>query len=265
MNLITESQSNYNDLENKSIQNLLTIMNDEDKTVAYCIEKVKLNIIELIDFLVKNLKEKGRLFYIGAGTSGRLGVLDASEIPPTFGLKNKIIGIIAGGTEAVINAVENAEDSIINGWLDLEKHQINSDDFVIGISASGTTPYVYNALLSCQKNKIKTGSITCNHNSKISQVSDFPIEVILGSEVISGSTRLKSGSAQKMILNCISSIFMIKLGKVQDNFMIDMRLNSNKLNKRAISIISKKLNISQKGAEDLLEKYKTVRGVFENL
>ena len=142
MKLITESQSNYHDLEKKSIHNLFSIMNVEDKTVAHCVENAKLSIVNLIDFLVQNLKDKGRLFYIGAGTSGRLGVLDASEIPPTFGVTKKVIGVIAGGNKAVIEAVENAEDSILNGWLDLEKHQINSNDFVIGISASGTTPYV---------------------------------------------------------------------------------------------------------------------------
>ena len=219
---------------------------------------------QLIEKAFKILKNDGRLFYIGSGTSGRLGILDASECLPTFGIENKIIGIIAGGDEAIRKSQEYAEDSITNAWKDLLVYKIDQNDMVIGISASGTTPYVVGGLISCKKNGITTGCITCNKDTKIAENSDFPIEVIVGPEYISGSSRMKAGTAQKMILNMISSAVMIKLGRVLDNKMIDMKLSNNKLYDRAVRIVESILNVDKNTAKDLIYKHKNIRLAIEN-
>ena len=219
---------------------------------------------QLIEKAFKILKNDGRLFYIGSGTSGRLGILDASECLPTFGIENKIIGIIAGGDEAIRKSQEYAEDSITNAWKDLLAYKIDQNDMVIGISASGTTPYVVGGLISCKKNGITTGCITCNKGTKIAENSDFPIEVIVGPEYISGSSRMKAGTAQKMILNMISSAVMIKLGRVLDNKMIDMKLSNNKLYDRAVRIVESILNVDKNTAKDLIYKHKNIRLAIEN-
>jgi len=219
---------------------------------------------QLIEKAFKILKNDGRLFYIGSGTSGRLGILDASECLPTFGIENKIIGIIAGGDEAIRKSQEYAEDSITNAWKDLLVYKIDQNDMVIGISASGTTPYVVGGLISCKKNGITTGCITCNKGTKIAENSDFPIEVIVGPEYISGSSRMKAGTAQKMILNMISSAVMIKLGRVLDNKMIDMKLSNNKLYDRAVRIVESILNVDKNTAKDLIYKHKNIRLAIEN-
>ena len=218
----------------------------------------------LIEKAFKILKSDGRLFYIGSGTSGRLGILDASECLPTFGIEDKIIGLIAGGDAAIRKSQEYAEDSITDAWKDLLSYNINQNDMVIGISASGSTPYVVGGLISCKKNGIMTGCITCNKDTKIAQNSDFPIEVIVGPEYISGSSRMKAGTAQKMILNMISSAVMIKLGRVLDNKMIDMKLSNNKLHERAIRIVESILNVDKNIAKDLIYKYKNIRLAIEN-
>ena len=219
---------------------------------------------QLIEKAFKILKNDGRLFYIGSGTSGRLGILDASECLPTFGIENKIIGLIAGGDKAIRKSQEYAEDSITNAWKDLLVYKIDQNDMVIGISASGTTPYVVGGLISCKKNGITTGCITCNKETKIAENSDFPIEVIVGPEYISGSSRMKAGTAQKMILNMISSAVMIKLGRVLDNKMIDMKLSNNKLYDRAVRIVESILNVDKNTAKDLIYKYKNIRLAIEN-
>lgn len=213
----------------------------------------------LIEKAFKILKNDGRLFYIGSGTSGRLGILDASECLPTFGIENKIIGLIAGGDAAIRKSQEHAEDSITNAWKDLLVYNVDQNDMVIGISASGSTPYVVGGLISCKKNGITTGCITCNKDTKIAQNSDFPIEVIVGAEYITGSSRMKAGTAQKMILNMISSTVMIKLGRILDNKMIDMKLSNNKLYNRAIRILESVLKIDKDSAKDLIYKYKNIR------
>ncbi len=219
---------------------------------------------QLIEKAFKILKNDGRLFYIGSGTSGRLGILDASECLPTFGIENKIIGLIAGGDKAIRKSQEYAEDSITNAWKDLLVYKIDQNDMVIGISASGTTPYVVGGLISCKKNGITTGCITCNKDTKIAENSDFPIEVIVGPEYISGSSRMKAGTAQKMILNMISSAVMIKLGRVLDNKMIDMKLSNNKLYDRAVRIVESILNVDKNTAKDLIYKHKNIRLAIEN-
>ena len=223
MERITESDSNYDELEKMNLSDLLFNINHEDKTVAYSVNKQIPQIQKLVKVIVENMKLGGRLFYIGAGTSGRLGIIDASECPPTFGVNhNMVIGIMAGGDKAIRKAVEFAEDDFDLGWKDLQEYRINSNDIVIGIAASGSTPYVIGALKKCQTENITTSCIVCNVNSTVAEVSDYPIEVIVGPEFVTGSTRMKSGTAQKMILNMISTSVMILLGRVKGNKMIDM-------------------------------------------
>jgi len=246
-NKTTEQDSLYNHLEKMSVSELLININTEDKTVPYAVEKAIPQIELLIPQIVSKLKSGGRLFYIGAGTSGRLGIVDASECPPTFGVNHDlVVGLIAGGDDAIRNAVEFAEDSTQQGWNDLKKHDISSNDVVIGIAASGTTPYVISALEQCNKQDIITGCITCNHNSPLSNTAQFPIEVIVGPEFVTGSSRMKAGTAQKLVLNMISTATMIQLGKVKGNKMVDMQLSNNKLVDRGIKMIMNELNISQK-------------------
>ena len=261
----TEQDSNYNHLEKMTINELLTNMNNEDKSVPLAVQKSIPQIEILVEEIVAKLKNGGRMFYIGAGTSGRVGILDASECPPTFGVSHDlVVGLIAGGDSAIRKAVENAEDSISQGWKDLETHNITSNDVVIGIAASGTTPYVISALEQCNKKNIITGCITCNRNSPLSNVSKYPIEVIVGPEFVTGSSRMKAGTAQKLVLNMISTSTMIKLNKVKGNKMVDMQLSNNKLVDRGIKMLVKELNISIKDAQHLLEEYKNVRTAIKN-
>ena len=262
----TEEDSLYNHLEKMSVSELLTNINAEDKTVAIAVEKAIPQIEALVTQVIPKLKAGGRLFYIGAGTSGRLGILDASECPPTFGVSHDlVVGLIAGGDSAIRNAVEFAEDSTQQGWSDLQKHDITSDDVVIGIAASGTTPYVISALEMCNHNDIITGSISCNHNSPLSQTAQFPIEVIVGPEFVTGSSRMKAGTAQKLVLNMISTATMIQLGRVKGNKMVDMQLSNNKLVDRGVNMIMTELNISKQEARTLLEKHKNVRNAINNI
>jgi N-acetylmuramic acid 6-phosphate etherase len=261
----TEQDSNYNHLERMSVSELIQNINTEDKTVALAVEKALPQIEKLIEQIVYKLKKGGRLFYMGAGTSGRLGILDASECPPTFGVPHDlVIGLIAGGDTAIRKAVEFAEDSTTLGWQDLQAYNINENDVVIGIAASGTTPYVIAALEMCNKNHILTGSITCNYQSPLSSIAQFPIEVIVGPEFVTGSSRMKAGTAQKMVLNMISTATMIQLGHIKGNKMVDMQLSNNKLVDRGIKMIMLELNVSQEEAKKLLDTYKNVRAAIQN-
>jgi len=261
----TEQDSKYNHLEKMSVKELLSNINTEDKTVPFAVEKSLPQIEVLTAQIVTKLQNGGRLFYIGAGTSGRLGVVDASECPPTFGVSYElVVGIIAGGDIAIREAVEFAEDSKTQGWLDLQKHKISAKDVVVGIAASGTTPYVISAIEKCNENNIITGCITCNENSPLTNVSQFPIEVIVGSEFVTGSSRMKAGTAQKLVLNMISTATMIQLGKIKGNKMVDMQLSNKKLIKRGQKMLAKELNIDQNEAAILLEKYGNVRNSIKN-
>ncbi len=256
----TEQDSLYNNLEKMSTSELLKNINTEDKTVPLAVEKALPQIESLIEQVVSRLQSGGRLFYLGAGTSGRLGIVDASECPPTFGVSHDlVVGLIAGGDSAIRKAVEFAEDSTNQGWIDLQEHNIYQNDIVIGIAASGTTPYVIGALEQCNKNNIITGCITCNKNSPLSLTAKFPIEVIVGPEFVTGSSRMKAGTAQKLVLNMISTTTMIKLGRVKGNKMVDMQLSNNKLVDRGIKMLIKELNIERSIAEKLLTKYGNVR------
>ncbi|NGY37199.1 N-acetylmuramic acid 6-phosphate etherase [Flavobacterium sp. XN-5] len=259
----TEKESLYANLEKMSTEEILMGINAEDKKVSSVIKKQIPNIEKLVDAIVVKMQQGGRLFYIGAGTSGRIGILDASECPPTFGVPHDlVIGIIAGGDYAIRKAVENAEDDINQAWLDLKKHNITSTDFVIGIAASGNTPYVIGGLKMARENNISTGSISCNSNSLISAEADFPIEIVVGPEFLTGSTRMKAGTSQKLVLNMISTSVMIKLGKVYGNKMIDMQLSNKKLVQRGVEMIVEELQIDEKLAAELLNKYKSVRAVL---
>ncbi len=261
----TEQDSNYDHLEKMPINELLSSINNEDKTVPLAVEKALPKIEKLVEQIVEKLKLGGRLFYIGAGTSGRLGILDASECPPTFGVSyDLVIGLIAGGDTAIRKAVEFAEDSLTQGWKDLQKHHINTNDVVVGIAASGTTPYVIAALKTCNENEIVTGCITCNLNSPLSQTAQFPIEVIVGPEFVTGSSRMKAGTAQKLVLNMITTSTMIQLGHIKGNKMVDMQLSNNKLVDRGTKMIMSELKISEKNAQQLLTKYGNVRLAIKN-
>ena len=262
---ITEKSSNYNHLENKTVKDLVSIINKEDHSVAKSVSKNLDKIEKLINNIEPRMHKGGRLFYIGAGTSGRLGILDASECPPTFGVSDQIvIGLIAGGDKAIRKSQEFAEDSLEQGWEDLKKYEINSNDSVIGIAASGSTPYVVSTIKKCNQEEILTGCITCNSNSPLSKEAKFPIDVVVGPEVVTGSTRMKSGTAQKMILNIISTTLMIRLGRVKGNKMVDMQLSNNKLVDRAEKMLMNELKISLDEAKKLLQKHKSVRKSIEN-
>ncbi|MDP2541437.1 N-acetylmuramic acid 6-phosphate etherase [Tenacibaculum discolor] len=261
----TEQDSNYNDLEKMSISELLLNINKEDKTVPLAVEKALPQIEKLTKQIVLKLKEGGRLFYIGAGTSGRLGIVDASECPPTFGVPHElVVGLIAGGDYAIRKAVEFAEDSTSQGWKDLQEYKISSKDVVVGIAASGTTPYVISALEKCNDNNIVTGCITCNQGSPLALTAQFPIEVVVGPEFVTGSSRMKAGTAQKLVLNMLSTASMIQLGRVKGNKMVDMQLSNNKLVDRGEKMLASELNIDQKTASDLLKKYGSVREAIKN-
>lgn len=247
-----------------SVNEILKGINKEDSTVANAVNKKIKKINILVNEVVKRMEKGGRLFYIGAGTSGRLGIVDASECPPTFGVKQGlVVGLIAGGDKAIRKAVEFAEDSLTQGWKDLMKHKINKKDCVIGIAASGSTPYVLGAVKKCNEAKILTACIVCNKGSVISKNVKIPIEVVVGPEFVTGSTRMKSGTAQKMVLNMISTATMIKLGRVKGNKMLDMQLTNNKLIDRGTNMLVKQLNIPYKEALSLLKKHKSVRLVLK--
>lgn len=261
----TEQDSNHNHLEKMTVSELLKNINKEDKTVPDAVEKVIPQIENLVKQIVDKLKHGGRLFYMGAGTSGRLGIVDASECPPTFGVPHElVVGLIAGGDSAIRKAVEFAEDSTTQGWKDLQKYNISLKDVVVGIAASGTTPYVISALEKCNENNIITGCITCNKNSPLSQVSKYPIEAVVGPEFVTGSSRMKAGTAQKLVLNMITTSTMIQLGHVKGNKMVDMQLSNNKLVDRGAKMIMKEINVTETEALALLKKYKSVREAVNN-
>lgn len=261
----TESESKYNELEKMNAEEILASINKEDKIVPYVVEKVIPNIAEIIPLIVERMQNGGRLFYIGAGTSGRLGIVDASECPPTFGVSHGlVVGLMAGGDSAIRKAVEFAEDDTQLGWKDLQEHQISELDFVIGIAASGTTPYVIGAVQNCRKNNIKTACIVCNEWSPLAAAVDYPIEAVVGPEFVTGSTRMKAGTAQKLILNMISTAVMVRLGRVKGNKMVDMALSNNKLVKRGVQMLVQELNISYEEARELLNKYGSVRNAIDN-
>lgn len=264
-NKITESNSHYNNLENMSIEECSSAINKEDTKVAEAVNAVLPSVNLLIGAILPKMQKGGRLFYIGAGTSGRLGVLDASECPPTFGVgPEKVIGLIAGGDTALRHAVENAEDSTTQAWKDLQEHSINENDSLIGIAASGTTPYVVAGIQEARKKNILTGAITCNPKSPLALAAEFPIEVVVGPEFLTGSSRMKAGTAQKMLLNMISTTLMIQLGKVKGNKMVDMQLNNEKLFQRGVKMIQQEMQISEEEAKKLLNHHKSVRKVLGN-
>ena len=255
----TEAASYYDDLEKKSVMELISGINQEDFSVAKTVKASLPQIEKLITALVTKMKAGGRLFYIGAGTSGRLGVLDASEIPPTYSMHNTVIGIIAGGDIAIRNAVEFAEDDTAQAWTDLSAYNISSVDFLVGIAASGTTPYVLGGIRTAKENGISTGCIVCNGGSIIAGEADYPIELVTGPEFVTGSTRMKAGTAQKMVLNMISTTAMIQLGKVKGNKMVEMQLSNNKLYNRATNMLMQELGINELLAFELIQKYKSVK------
>lgn len=265
MQRTTETDSYYDNLENMSITELLMNMNKEDKTVPMAVATAIPQIEKLVSAIVEKMQIGGRLFYLGAGTSGRLGIVDASECPPTYGIEQgKVIGLIAGGDDAIRKAVEFAEDDMTQGWKDLTAHAITSNDVVIGIAASGSTPYVVGALKTCNENNIITGCITCNQGSNVAAVAQFPIEVVVGPEFVTGSTRMKSGTAQKLVLNMISTSVMIKLGRVKGNKMVDMQLSNNKLVDRGTNMVMKNTGITDyEVAKALLLKTGSVRKATE--
>ena len=262
---ITESSSLYNNLETKSTLDLLTEINAEDAKISDAIKLIIPQIELFVDELTKRMKLGGRLFYIGSGTSGRLGIIDASECPPTFGVPfDMVIGIIAGGDSAIRKAVESAEDDKLQGWKDLKTYHIEYPDTVVGIAASGTTPYVLGALDKCNNNNILSAGITCNPGSPLDNIATHSLVPIVGPEYVTGSTRMKSGTAQKLILNMISTSVMIKLGRVFGNKMIDMKLSNNKLIDRGTKMIMAELNIDYNSANKLLLKHNSVREAIKH-
>lgn len=264
---ITEQSSNYHHLEKMTIEELLININKEDATVPAAIEKVIPEIEKLVSVISDKMLAGGRLFYIGAGTSGRIGVVDASECPPTYGVPyGLVIAVIAGGEKAITQAVEFAEDDREEGWKNLQEHQINDKDVVIGIAASGTTPYVIGALEACRKNGITTGSITNNPGSPLTKVADFPVAIEVGPEFVTGSTRMKSGTSQKLVLNMISTAVMIQLGRVEDNKMVNMQLTNEKLVDRGTKMVMEKTGIDNYDkAKELLLKNGSVKKAIDNL
>ncbi len=266
MNNITESNSNYDSLENKSIRELLTAMNREDQQVPLAVGKVIPQIEYLVEQTYQRMKSGGRLFYIGAGTSGRLGVLDASELPPTFGVEAYwVTGLIAGGDDALRKAVEGAEDDTEQAWQDLLAQGITKGDALIGIAASGTTPYVIEGVKTAREQGCLTGCITCNQGSPLSMTAEIPIEVLVGPEFVTGSTRMKAGTAQKLVLNMISTSLMIRLGRVKGNKMVNMQLTNQKLVRRGTRMLMDKLNISEEEAREQLLANGSVKKVLDKL
>jgi N-acetylmuramic acid 6-phosphate etherase len=261
----TESSSNYNDLEKMSVIDLLTNINQEDQTVPLAVKKELSKIEALVAAIIQRMKEGGRLFYIGAGTSGRLGIVDASECPPTFGVDHGlVIGIIAGGDIAIRKAVEFAEDDKQQAWKDLTQFNVNTKDTVVGIAASGTTPYVIGGLDKANEHGLLTGSITCNQGSPVSLSAQHPVEAVVGPEFVTGSTRMKSGTAQKLVLNMISTAVMVGLGKVKGNKMVDMHLSNDKLVDRGTKMIMDETRLSSEKARELLDKFGSVRKAVDH-
>lgn len=266
MKKTTEADSLYDGLENLSTIELLSNINNEDKKVALAVEQEINNIQAFVDACYERMKNGGRLFYIGAGTSGRLGIVDASECPPTFGVPHgKVVGIIAGGDSAIRKAVEFAEDDTQQGWKDLQEYSVNSNDTLVGIAASGTTPYVIGAIQKANKEGLLTASVSCNPGNPLSLEAQYAITPEVGPEFVTGSTRMKSGTAQKLVLNMISTSLMIKLGHVKGNKMVDMQLSNNKLVDRGINMIVNQTGIAYEEAEKLLKQYGSVRSAIENL
>jgi N-acetylmuramic acid 6-phosphate etherase len=261
---ITEKASLYNELEKKSVQQILEEINTEDQKVALAVKKAIPQVEKLVSQIVARMKKGGRIFYMGAGTSGRLGVLDASEVPPTFGMPpTYVIGLIAGGDRALRNPVENAEDDLSRGWQELEEHDVNVNDVVIGIAASGGTPYVIGALHEARAHGILTGCITSNPDSPMAAEADIPIEMIVGPEYVTGSSRMKSGTGQKMILNMITTATMIQLGRVKGNKMVNMQLSNKKLIDRGTRMIVDELGLGYDNARELLLLHGSVKKAVE--
>ena len=264
---VTEEESQYHDLEKMSVRELLTDINREDKTVPDAVEKAIPQVEQLVAAITDKLLAGGRLFYLGAGTSGRLGILDASEIPPTYGMPfDLIIGIIAGGETAIRRPVENAEDDAEQGWLDLQQYDISDKDIVVGIAASGTTPYVSGALEECRKRGIPTGCIVCNPGSPVAAAADYPVEVVVGPEFVTGSTRMKSGTAQKLVLNMLSTAVMIRIGRVEDNKMVNMQLTNSKLLDRGTRMVMEGAGLADYDkARELLIQSGSVKKAVEKI
>ncbi|MDQ6813824.1 MAG: N-acetylmuramic acid 6-phosphate etherase [Bacteroidota bacterium] len=262
---VTEQPSSYRHLEKMPVKEILSDINKEDKTVAEAVRKAILQIEKLVICTADRMLAGGRLFYVGAGTSGRLAIVDASECPPTFGVPHGlVIALIAGGEKAITQAVEFAEDDADAGWNELQKHFVSEKDVVVGLAASGATPYVIGALAECRKNGIRTGCIVCNPNSPVADVSDFPIEVVVGPEFVTGSTRMKSGTAQKLVLNMISTAVMIQLGRVEDNRMVNMQLSNAKLVDRGVKMVMEQLKLTDyEQAKQLLLKNGSVKKAVE--
>lgn len=264
MELITETESYYKNLQELSLEEILSSINKEDQTVPLAVAKAMPQIKALATAIVEKMSGGGRLFYIGAGTSGRLGILDASECPPTFGVPyDLVVGLIAGGDTAIKKAVENAEDDLTQAWTDLQQYEIDVNDVLVGIAASGTTPYVLGGLKIAAEHNIITGCIVCNTDSPIAKAARYPVEVIVGPEFLTGSTRMKAGTAQKMVLNMLTTSAMIRLGKVKGNKMVDMQLTNSKLYRRGVRIIVRETGIDEHQAEVLLRKYGSIRKVLE--
>ncbi len=264
MQKVTEATSTYRHLERMSVRELLDNMNREDQTVPLAVQAAIPMIEPLVEAVAGKLEDGGRLFYLGAGTSGRLGILDASECPPTYGVpENLVIGLIAGGEIAISKSVEAAEDSPTQAWQDLQRHYADSQDVVIGIAASGTTPYVVEGLRTCRENGLTTGCITCNPGAPITQQADFPVEVVVGPEFVTGSTRMKAGTAQKLVLNMISTSVMIRLGRVMDNKMVDMQLSNAKLVDRGTKMLVHALGLPYEKAHSLLLETGSVRKAMQ--
>lgn len=264
---VTEAESQYHDLEKMSVQEILTDINREDKSVPEAVEKAIPQVAQLVAAITDKLLAGGRLFYIGAGTSGRLGVLDASEIPPTYGMPfDLVIGIIAGGETAIRRPVENAEDDRDQGWKDLCEYAVSDKDIVVGIAASGTTPYVEGALQACRSREIPTGCIVCNPGSPVAAVADYPVEVVVGPEFVTGSTRMKSGTAQKLVLNMLSTAVMIRIGRVEDNKMVNMQLTNSKLLDRGTRMVMEGTGLTDYDrARELLLRSGSVKKAVESV
>ena len=263
---VTEEESRYHDLDKMSVGEILTGINAEDKTVPYAVEKAIPQMEKLVAAITDKLLAGGRLFYIGAGTSGRLGVLDASEIPPTYGMPfDLIIGVIAGGETAIRKPVENAEDDGQQGWMDLQGYMVSDKDIVVGVAASGTTPYVIGALEECRSRGIPTGCIVCNPGSPVAEHADYPIEVVVGPEFVTGSTRMKSGTAQKLVLNMLSTAVMIRIGRVEDNKMVNMQLTNSKLVDRGTKMVMEGTGLTDyEQAKELLLRSGSVKKAVDS-
>jgi N-acetylmuramic acid 6-phosphate etherase len=265
MEITTEKESNYSKLEEMTVREILENINQEDKTVPLAVEKAIPQLEKLATVTAEKMKNGGRLFYIGAGTSGRLGVVDASECPPTFGVPfDMVVGIIAGGDTAIRKAVEFAEDDTEQAWQDLQAYQIDQQDVVVGIAASGTTPYVIGGLKAAQEHGIVTGCVVCNAGSPVAAQAQYPVEVVVGPEFLSGSTRMKSGTAQKLVLNMLTTSVMIQLGRVKGNKMVDMQLTNNKLFHRGVRMIMAETGQSEESAAALLKQYGSVRQAIDH-